>query len=132
MGFKRLLTSQVMKSNDEVDMEEWADDPEHTKLVETDRSLREQEEKDTEVATMYQEKYDKNKDPQEEEDREVAMVYRKLYSQNATEAQVASASTNWNLAQEVKHAGRETSPMEGGRGEAAAQVKEHADESCHR
>lgn len=51
-----------MKSNDEVDMEEWVDDTEHAKLLETDRRLREQEEKDTEGATMYQEKYDKNED----------------------------------------------------------------------
>lgn len=71
------------ESNDEIDMEEWSDDPEHAKLVETARKLREQEkeDEDEDVAKKYQEIYDKNNGPREE-DREVAMMYQKLYDQN--------------------------------------------------
>lgn len=121
------------ESNDEVDMEEWSDDPEHAKLAETDRKLREQEQQDADVAKMYQEMYDKNDGPREEEDCEVAMMYQKLYDQNATtasEAEIANATANRNLAQEVELAGRETSPVEGGRRDV--QVDENANESCHR
>ncbi|EMS53923.1 hypothetical protein TRIUR3_24541 [Triticum urartu] len=52
------------ESNDEVDMKEWSDDPEHAKLSETDRKLREQELQDPDVMKMYQEMYDKNDDVQ--------------------------------------------------------------------
>ncbi|KAM3386574.1 hypothetical protein ACQJBY_009877 [Aegilops geniculata] len=55
------------ENNDEVDMEEWFDDPEHAKLSETDRKLREQELQDPDVTKMYQEMYDKNDGPREED-----------------------------------------------------------------
>ena len=55
------------ESNDEVDMKEWSDDPEHAKLSETDRKLREQELQDPDVTKMYQEMYDKNDGPWEED-----------------------------------------------------------------
>ncbi|KAF7099149.1 hypothetical protein CFC21_100829 [Triticum aestivum] len=87
--------------NDEVNFEEWSD-PEHAKLVETDRRLREQEEKDAEVVKMYQEMYGKKDGhqevsgtdndslvekhrklrEQEEKDTKVAMMYQTLYDQN--------------------------------------------------
>ncbi|KAF7081035.1 hypothetical protein CFC21_085017 [Triticum aestivum] len=120
--------------NDEVNFEEWSD-PEHAKLVETDRRLREQEEKDAEVVKMYQEMYGKNDGhqevsgtdndslvekhrklrEQEEKDTKVAMMYQTLYDQNATEAQITNVPANRILAQAAKPAGRERSPMEGGR-----------------
>ncbi|XP_037474326.1 uncharacterized protein LOC119350757 [Triticum dicoccoides] len=136
--------------NDEVNFEEWSD-PEHAKLVETDRRLREQEEKDAEVVKMYQEMYGKNDGhqevsgtdndslvekhrklrEQEEKDTNVAMMYQTLYDQNATEAQITNVPANRILAQAAKPAGRERSPMEGGRRDAAVQVNEHAGESSY-